>query len=454
MRRIIAGLCAVALGISVAFGLARLRAGTSADIRRTITEGVIHPTLVTKLRAEGPSALDRLFELREQLQSTANDEQDPSRKSELNEQIERLNDLIDEVGMQRYCSRSRLYWYTDLEDAKRAAKASGKPILSLRLLGKLNEDFSCANSRFFRTTLYANEEISAFLRDHFILHWRSVRPVPKVTIDFGDGRKLERTLTGNSIHYLLTADGDVVDALPGLYGPKAFLQHVSSGLELARRATELASAKRNQVLADFHQEQFDNLTSQWQSDLAVVDGRPELQAVKGEYVTSDALTANEATRIAMPKLRVEAAPVRSALPLVADPTQVADQNLWQAIALLHADNSRLDGASRDIIRREHPTAAQAAPVAETKRIVESPLVRMVQSLESSIALDTVRNEYRLHREIHRWLSNASDQPDVESLNERAYAELFLTPSSDPWLGLAPADVYTALPNAGVVAKAK
>jgi hypothetical protein len=63
----------------------------------------------------------------------------------------------------------------------------------------------------------------------------------------------------------------------------------------------------------------------------------------------------------------------------------------------------------------------------------------------------VRNEYQLHRRIHQWLAEASYRPDVESLNERVYAEVFLTPSSDPWLGLAPGDVYTALPNGGVVA---
>ena len=68
------------------------------------------------------------------------------------------------------------------------------------------------------------------LRDEFVLHWQSVRPVPKVTIDFGDGRKLERTLTGNSIHYVLDSDGRPIDALPGLYGPQAFLR----GLENAR----------------------------------------------------------------------------------------------------------------------------------------------------------------------------------------------------------------------------
>src|SRR5207302_894835 len=116
------------------------------------------------------------------------------------------------------CFTSRLYWYTDLDQAQAAAKASGKPILTLRLLGRLNEEFSCANSRFFRTVLYANAEVSQRLREHFILHWESVRPVPKVSIDFGDGRKLERTITGNSIHYILDCDGHIIDALPGLYG--------------------------------------------------------------------------------------------------------------------------------------------------------------------------------------------------------------------------------------------
>lgn len=95
-----------------------------------------------------------------------------------------------------------MYWYTDIEQAKAAARTSGKPILSLRLLGSLDQDLSCANSRFFRVALYPNVEISKLLQDPLILHWQSVRPVPKVTIDFGDGRKLERTITGNSIHYI------------------------------------------------------------------------------------------------------------------------------------------------------------------------------------------------------------------------------------------------------------
>jgi hypothetical protein len=40
--------------------------------------------------------------------------------------------------------------------------------------------------------------------------------------------------------------------------------------------------------------------------------------------------------------------------------------------------------------------------------------------------------------------------DLDKFNEKVYAELFLTPRSDPWLGLVSADVYTALDGGGIV----
>jgi hypothetical protein len=195
----------------------------SVEVLRALADDSARPEVVAKLREKGPEALAELMRVRAQLARQIETlvkqpaEEDRSKQvQELQQRQAKLDALIDQVGMQRHCSRSGLYWYTDLEQAKAAARTSGKPILSLRMLGNLNEDFSCANSRFFRTTLYANGEISQALRDNYVLHWKSVRPVPRVTIDFGDGRKLERTLTGNSIHYILTPDGEVVDALPGL----------------------------------------------------------------------------------------------------------------------------------------------------------------------------------------------------------------------------------------------
>jgi len=71
----------------------------------------------------------------------------------LDDRWKRIGAALDRVGAQYDNHASGLYWYTDFEKAKAAARASKRPIFSLRLLGRLNEDLSCANSRFFRTTL-------------------------------------------------------------------------------------------------------------------------------------------------------------------------------------------------------------------------------------------------------------------------------------------------------------
>jgi len=275
--------------------------------------------------------------------------------------------IIDAVAKQKDASASRLYWYTDFEAAKVAARASGKPILSLRLLGNLDEEFSCANSRYFRTVLYANTEVSRVLREHFILHWKSVRPVPKITIDFGDGRTLERTITGNSIHYVLDSDGRVVDALPGLYGPKAFLKVLTAAEQQAKTGSDLRKFHAAQLQKSF----------------------------------------------------------------VFDPEDI-----------------RLDASSRELMRAKVLPARAAGFLAASKTLVEDPMLRVVQAFEHSLVEDTRQNETVLHRRLHEWFVRG-EVTDVEQLNERVYAELFLMPRSDPWLGLAPADAYTALPNDGL-----
>ena len=76
--------------------------------------------------------------------------------------------------------------------------------------------------------------------------------------------------------------------------------------------------------------------------------------------------------------------------------------------------------------------------------------QMFSALENSIAEDTVRNEYLFHAKIHEWLATPTPSFAVDSLNSRVYAELFLTPESDPWLGLAPRNQFSALENGGLV----
>jgi hypothetical protein len=125
-----------------------------------------------------------------------------------------------------------LPWHTDRASARRAAAASGKPILSLRLLGRLDEALSCANSRFFRAHLYPDPTIHALLAERFVLHWESLRPVPLITLDFG-GRTITKPITGNSLHLVLDADGRPRDVLPGLFDRITFARLLREALALA-----------------------------------------------------------------------------------------------------------------------------------------------------------------------------------------------------------------------------
>jgi len=237
----------VSLFLCLAFThTARAAANAEALARSAASENPTEASAaIAQLRALGPQGLRILFDTyRAEIQR----QRDASIATAASAEWPRISAALDAVAQQRDAYSAGLYWYTDMEEAKRASRATGKPILSLRLLGKLSEEFSCANSRFFRAALYSNPAISDYLREHFILHWKTVRPAPRVTVDYGDGRKLERTITGNSIHYILDEQGRIVDALPGLYGPTAFLRELKQGEAVARQIIGQETAKRALVL--------------------------------------------------------------------------------------------------------------------------------------------------------------------------------------------------------------
>src|SRR5262249_55168525 len=124
-------------------------------------------------------------------------------------------------------------------------------------------------------------------------------------------------------------------------------------------------------------------------------------------------------------------------------------DLWKSLAALHRNDVHLDENSIAVMRNEFPKAAVAGALSETKRRVEDPMLRVDATFEDSMALDEVRNEYLLHRRIHdRLAEDETGTMDLDALNEWVYAELFLTPSTDPWLGLAPNDAYSALEGDG------
>jgi hypothetical protein len=205
---------------------------------------------------------------------------------------------LDRICNQKDAHTTLLYWFTDLPAAIAEAQRTQRPILSLRLLGRLDEELSCANSRFFRKLLYPEARINRVLRERFVLHWESVRPVPRVTIDFGNGKKLERTLTGNSAHVVLDMFGRPVDALPGLFSADVFLQ-------LLVRAAAFGSADRGR-LARMH-----------------ADAREPLLPPPGARVTRSL----EASRLAPTKHMVEGPTLRGVTPIGGDVDGDTNTNL-------------------------------------------------------------------------------------------------------------------------------
>src|SRR5262245_47121536 len=80
-----------------------------------------------ELRPLGPAGLEAfLFAHADELTGAAT----PARRRE----------ALDQVAGQYDANSARLYWYTDLDAAKKAAAEFDRPILSLRLLGRLDED--------------------------------------------------------------------------------------------------------------------------------------------------------------------------------------------------------------------------------------------------------------------------------------------------------------------------
>ncbi len=317
---------------------------------------------------------------------------------------------LDVICGVRDCADLRLFWHTDLEAATAVARREGKPILSLRLMGRLDEELSCANSRFFRTVFYRDQAIGALLRDGYVLHWRSVRPVPKVTIDFGDGGRLERTLTGNSIHYVLDARGRLVAALPGPTGPEAFRRALVAAERAARRAARLD----------------EDAYATWANERLLARRAAQRDAYAAEY----ALLGRGPAPTRPADTASKAGGERAMLAVLLPP----DDPTLRLLADRRREHVRLDAASRAFLLAKH--GATDREEAE----------RLVDSFEATVALDEVINQHRMAPAIvERLLAEALGTLDLEAFNDWVYAEVFATPLHDPWLGLAAADVYAALP---------
>ena len=415
--------------------------------------------------------------------------------AERNAQLDRAGNAFDN-------GESRLFWFTDLDAARAQAKLENKPILSLRLLGNLSDELSCANSRLFRVLLYPNAEINHQLRENFVLHWSSERPVPVATIDMGDGRVMKRTLTGNSAHYLLSADGMPLDALPGLYAPAEFSAWLQRGADFARDWRAMNVELQPKMLGDWHRGRLIDILKKDRSFQPIEEAN---RIIAANFLMSQnptpLVTARAISGLAMPKSLGER-PILNAFDSSQKVSLLADVPLADVPLIVGLFRSSNSSVTYDIF-----DAATRARIAAMQP--ENAPQLLIRTLEVNVARDTQNNRRNFEPAIHAYFVNQATpesvredafsfgastnpylsdkatsglikpepfgarknaqfgapaptipinrefvkaaKPDFVQLNRAIYDKLFRTPASDPWLGLAPADAFVALRNGGVQA---
>jgi hypothetical protein len=238
----------------------------------------------------------------------------------------------------------------------------------------------------------------------------------------GDGRTIERTITGNSVHYVLDASGRVIDAIAGLHTADDFAERLRSAHAIAERCGVRIADRA--CLSTEHRRVLDETQSQW-SALAARPGTtlPSWEGLLALDVPVEAeplaaiampITIGKAS-IEMPMLRLMgAAPASPPLP----PVSWAEVARLSTFTPLYEDV--LSDASRSLARLK------------TGEVDDGAVMRATYD---RVLRDTLQNRFTLDRRLHAWLAAPEIANDFASLNARVYTELFLTPASDPWLGL-------------------
>lgn len=170
--------------------------------------------------------------------------------------------------------------------------------------------------------LFSDETIANYINENFEASWQSVRPVPMVTVDFGDGNTIKRTLHGNIATWVCLPDGKVLDILPGVYEPKTYLEQLRQFHALATIAGEVDPSRRTVYLERYHERQAESLTMSGQ----------ELQFQRGNRGAS-ILATEQDTRLILRRARSEPARQIAAseakLPDLDSPQELAN---WKELA--------------------------------------------------------------------------------------------------------------------------
>lgn len=130
--------------------------------------------------------------------------------------------------------------------------------------------------------LFSSADLAKYINDRFEPAWESVRAVPTLTIDFGNGKVVTRTLNGNIATYLCSAKGEVLDVVPGIYTPDTYRERLEQfqllnqfahfprfGLVQGPTPNGRVPARPADIVRDYHRRQAERLKAKQAPDVFV-----------------------------------------------------------------------------------------------------------------------------------------------------------------------------------------
>src|SRR5262249_29342160 len=156
-----------------------------------------------------------------------------------------------------------------------------------------------------------------------------------------------RTLNGNILTAVCTPDGLLLDALPGIYAEKTYLDRLDQLRLLAKAAGEQPEAARGAWVRAYHRRQAE----------AIRKKQPPERFVEslGEVPITKKVIERPVKKVLLVK-GAPAAPAKEEKPALAK----ADVSTWKALA----DDTRLNETTRR--RQVHELLAKAGPVPPAK----------------------------------------------------------------------------------------
>jgi hypothetical protein len=254
--------------------------------------------------------------------------------------------------------------------------------------------------------LFSNPSVQDLIRSNFVAAWESVRPVPRVSIDFGNGRKLERTLNGNVATYVCDPQGFVVDVIPGVCDPATYVSRLEEALDLYARRTEFGPLDTVVQHSRLAARARTDPASRMARAAAAQNGpsAPNTRSAPGAPSASNARNTPTASQSAQTeaqfygKFAVEM-PLKTALGIEKEPTPAPDPVLDRG-----------------------------------KRVLERPMKRALGVDQELLAADAHLNRLWRDPAVHELLARGVVRP--ADITKALYRDVLHVDLDDPYLGLA------------------